>query len=68
MWIQIKTNRKPLVIGIVHRHRVTNVNVVENFGCALQDVISTLNDKNSEFYILGDFNFNLKKISEDRPI
>ena len=40
---KIKTNHKLVVIGVVYRHLVNHANVVENFGCALQDVISTLN-------------------------
>ena len=55
MWIEVKTNYGPSVIGVIHRHPTTLVNDYESFSTNLCDIFADLRDSNTAFYAVGDY-------------
>lgn len=57
LWIQIKISEyKPVVVASIYRHPRHNF---ENFQYALLHSVEKLNQHNTTYYLLGDFNLNL---------
>ena len=58
MWIEVKTNNGPLVIGVIYRHSTTLVNDNESFSTNLCDIFADLQDSKTAFYAVGDYNID----------
>ena len=63
MWIEVKTNNGPIVIGVIYRHPTTLVNEYESFSTNLCDIFADLRDSNTAFYAVGDYNIDLIQIN-----
>ena len=63
MWIEVKTNNGPIVIGVIYRHPTTLVNDYESFSTNLCDIFADLRDSNTAFYAVGDYNIDLMQIN-----
>ena len=67
VWIELKTKGKikKSIVGIVYRHpRNTLAAFTDNFG----EVLHSIEQKNMNFYITGDFNIDLGKCDADNNI
>ena len=63
MWIEVKTNNGPIVIGVIYRHPTTPLNDYESFSTNLCDIFADLRDSNTAFYAVGDCNIDLMQIN-----
>ena len=63
MWIEVKTNNGPIVIGVIYRHPTTLVNDYESFSTNLFDIFADLRDSNTAFYAVGNYNIDLMQIN-----
>ena len=55
MWIEVKTNNGPIVIGVIYRYPTTLVNDYESFSTNLCDMFADLRDSNTAFYVVGNY-------------
>ena len=63
-WIEIKTNRGPVVVGVVYRHPTTSTCDCEKFSDNLFKIFYELNFGKFLFYVLGDFNIDLNNVEK----
>ena len=66
MWIEVKTNNGPIVIGVIYRHPTTLVNDYESFFANLCDTFTDFCDSNTVFYAVGDYDSDLMQINGNR--
>ena len=64
MWIEIKTNRRPVVAEVVYRHPTNSTCDCKKFSENFFKIFYELNFKKFPFYILGDFNIDLNKVGK----
>ena len=67
LWINVTLNDSSAVVGIVYRHPRSGPRDIEKFCENMQDIFDILNKKRP-FYIMGDFNIDLLKISKKETI
>ena len=65
MWIEGRTNNRPIVIGVIYRHPTAHVNDYKCFSTNLCDVFADLRYSNTAFYAVGDYNIDLMQINEN---
>ena len=58
VWIEVKTNNEPIVIGVIYRHPTTLVNDYECFTTNLCDIFAELRSSNIVFDAVGDYNID----------
>ena len=68
LWINVMLNDNSTVVGIVYRHPRSGPRDIEKFCKSMQDIFDILNKKKQPFYIMGDFNIDLLKISKKETI
>ena len=54
--IEVETNKKSIVVGVVYRHPGYIVNQIELFTKAIEKNFLNMSNKKMEFYLVGDFN------------
>ena len=59
IWIEVETNKKSIVVGVVYRHPGYIVNQIELFTKAIKKFFLNMSNKKMEFYLVGDFNIDL---------
>ena len=59
IWIEVETNKKSIVVGVVYRHPGYIVNQIELFTKAIEKNFLNMSNKKMEFYLVGDFNIDL---------
>ena len=59
IWIEIETNKKSIVVGVVYRHPGYIVNQIELFTKAIEKIFLNMSNKKMEFYLVGDCNIDL---------
>ena len=59
IWIEVETNKKSIVVVVVHRHPGYIVNQIELFTKAIEKSFLNMSNKKMEFYLMGDFNIDL---------
>ena len=64
MWIEIKTNCGPVVVGVAYIHSTNYTCDCEKFSENLFKIFYELDFEKFPFYILGDFNIDLNKVGE----
>ena len=64
MWIEIKTNCRPVVVGVVYRHPTNSTCDCEKFSGNRIKYFYKLNFQKFPFYVLGDFNIVLNKVGK----
>ena len=63
-WIDIKTNRGPVVVGVVYRHPTNSSCDCEKFSENLFKTFYELNLEKFLFYVLGNFIIDLNKVGK----
>ena len=63
MWIEVRTNNGPIVIGVIYQHPTTLVNDYESFSTNLCDIFADLRDSSNAFHAIGDYNIDLMQIN-----
>ena len=63
MWIEVRTNNEPIVIGVIYQHPTTLVNDYESFSTNLCDIFADLRDNSNAFHANGDYNTDLMQIN-----
>ena len=64
VFIEIKHNRKNIIIGTVYRPNTFPKADLDIFGQSMNDLLELLAGENKEIYIMGDMNIDLLKLSE----
>ena len=67
-WIDITLNNSSVVIAVVYRHPGSGAGDITRFNDSMQKMLDTANKKKRPFYIMGDFNIDLLKISNNETI
>ena len=68
LWIDVTLNDSSTVAGIVYRHPRSGPRDIEKFCKSMQDIFDILNKKKCPFYIMGNFNIDILKISKKETI
>ena len=68
MWINVTLNDSSTVVGIVYRHPRLGPRDIEKFSESMRDIFDVLNKKKRLFFIMGDFNIDVLKISKKETI
>ena len=64
MWIEIRTNLGPVVVGVGYRQLTNSTCNCEKFSENLFKIFYELNFEKFPFYFLGDFNIDLNKVGK----
>ena len=64
VFIEIKHNRKNIIIGTVYRPNTFPKADLDIFGQTMNDLLELLAGENKEIYIMGDMNIDLLKLNE----
>ena len=68
LWIDIMLNNSSVVTAVAYRHPGPGVGDISRFNDSMQKMLDTVNKKKRSFYIMGDFNIDLLKISNNETI
>ena len=63
MWIEVKTNNGPIVIGVFYQYPTALVNDYESYSTNLCDIFADLRDSKTAFYAVGDYNIDLMQVN-----
>ena len=68
LWIDITLNNSSVVTAVAYRHPGPGAGDINRFNDSMQKMLNTVNKKKRSFYIMGDFDIDLLKISNNETI